>query len=52
MAFRELVSPSLTELFVKELEGMILSGELLPGQKLPPEREMAKRMKVSLAVVN
>ena len=52
MAFRELVSPSLTELFVKELEGMTLSGELLPGQKLPPEREMAKRMKVSLAVVN
>ncbi len=52
MAFRELVSPSLTELFVKELEGMILSGELVPGQKLPPEREMAKRMKVSLAVVN
>ncbi len=52
MAFRELVSPSLTELFVKELEDMILSGELTPGQQLPPEREMAKRMKVSLAVVN
>lgn len=52
MAFRELVSPSLTELFVKEIEGMILSGELLPRQKLPPERELAAKMKVSLAVIN
>jgi len=52
MAFRELVSPSLTDLFVKEIEGMILSGELQPGQKLPTERELAREMKVSLAVIN
>lgn len=52
MAFKELVSPSLTDLFVKEIEGMILSRELVPGQKLPPERELAKSMKVSLAVIN
>ena len=52
MAFRELVSPSLTELFVKELEGMILSGELQVGERLPAERDMAQQMRVSLAVVN
>ncbi len=52
MKFKELVSPSLTDLFVKELERMILSGELKIGQKLPTVREMAKDMKVSLAVIN
>lgn len=31
---------------------MILSGKLTPGQRLPPEREMAEEMKVSLAVVH
>ena len=52
MEFRELVSPSLTELFIKEMERKILSGELSVGEKLPTEREMAEKMKVSLAVVN
>ncbi len=52
MAFKEIVSPSLTDLFVKELEGMILSGELKAGDRLPTERELADKMKVSLAVVN
>lgn len=52
MSFKELVSPSLTDLFVKELETMIISGELKIGEQLPTERELAKKMKVSLAVVN
>lgn len=52
MAFRELVSMSLTDMFVNELEKMILSGELKVGEKLPTERELASEMKVSLAVVN
>ena len=52
MALRELISPSLTDLFVREIEGMILSGELQVGQRLPTEREMAAKMKVSLAVIN
>lgn len=52
MAFKELVSPSLTDMFVRELEGMILSGELKKGEKLPTERELAAKMRVSTAVVN
>lgn len=52
MAFQALVSPSLTDLFVEQVQGMILSGELKVGEKLPTEREMAATMKVSLAVVN
>lgn len=52
MAFKELVSPSLTDMFVRELEGMILSGELKKGEKLPTERELAVQMRVSTAVVN
>lgn len=52
MEFAKLSSPSLKELFVQELEGMILSGKLVVGEKLPPEREIAKTMQVSRGVVN
>ena len=31
---------------------MILSGRLMVGEKLPPERELAESMQVSRAVVN
>lgn len=52
MDFKELVSPSLTDLFVQELTNMILSGKLKIGEKLPTERQLAEKMKVSLAVVH
>lgn len=52
MEFNRLSAPSLKELFIKELETMILSGRLLIGSKLPPERELAKTMQVSRAVIN
>ncbi len=52
MEFSKLSSPSLKELFVQEIEGLILSGQLSPGDKLPPERELASRMSVSRGVVN
>lgn len=52
MAFKKLVAPSLTELFVNELERMILSGNLHIGDKLPPERQLAEEMNVSLAVIH
>lgn len=52
MEFTKLNSPSLKELFIKELETMILSGKLPIGEKLPSERELAKSMQVSRAVVN
>jgi GntR family transcriptional regulator, transcriptional repressor for pyruvate dehydrogenase complex len=52
MEFNKLTSPSLKDLFIRELENMILSGKLPIGEKLPPERELAKSMQVSRAVVN
>lgn len=52
MEFKRLVAPSLTDLFVDELEQMILNGQLKIGEKLPTERELAEKMKVSLAVIN
>lgn len=50
--FSKLNAPTLKELFVSELEAMILSGKLKVGEKLPPERDLAQRMQVSRAVVN
>ena len=52
MPFQEISSPSLRELFVQQLEGLILSGELRPGDRLPTERELADEMKVSKTVVH
>lgn len=52
MGFQKISAPSLKELFTKELENMILAGELQIGEKLPPERDLAKTMQVSRAVVN
>ena len=52
MKFEQLYAPSLKELFVQKLQGMILSGELPMGQKLPSERELCQQMGVSRAVVN
>ena len=51
MGFEKLNSMSLTELFVQQLEDMILSGELEPGEQLPPARELAAQMGVSRPVV-
>ena len=52
MEFEPLYAPSLKDLFVRKLQGMILSGELALGQKLPAERELCRQMGVSRAVVN
>jgi DNA-binding FadR family transcriptional regulator len=52
MEFTALVSRSLTDLFVREMEGKILSGELAVGEQLPNERELSEKFKVSRAVVN
>ncbi len=52
MEFERISSPSLRELFVDQLEHMILSGKLKIGEKLPPERQLAEMMQVSRAVVN
>ena len=52
MAFREIVAPTVKELFIQQLEGMILSGELRPGDRLPTERELADEIKISKTVVH
>lgn len=52
MELKKLSSPSLTDLFITELESKIISGELKIGEKLPSERELAEQMQVSRAVVN
>lgn len=52
MEFSKISAPTLKELFVQELEHMILSGRLAVGDKLPPERDLAQSMQVSRAVVN
>lgn len=52
MEFQKISSPSLHELFVDQLEHMILSGKLQIGEKLPPERQLAEMMQVSRSVVN
>lgn len=52
MEFAKLSSPSLKDLFVQQLQGMILSGALPAGTQLPPERALAEQMQVSRTVVN
>lgn len=52
MEFTRLSSPSLKDLFVQQLQGMILSGALPVGAQLPPERVLAEQMHVSRTVVN
>lgn len=52
MEFQKLSAPTLKELFVNELENLILSGKLEIGERLPSERELAASMQVSRAVVN
>lgn len=52
MEFKEIVAPSMKELFIQSIENMILSGELKIGDKLPTERELANKMNLSRSVVN
>ena len=52
MEFSKLSSPSLKDLFVREIENMILSGKLNVGDKIPPERELSEKMSVSRTVIN
>ena len=52
MEFSRLSAPTLKELFIEQLENMILSGKLVIGEKLPSERELAESMHISRSVVN
>ena len=52
MKFKRIISLTLKELFIEEIETQILSGTLAIGEKLPPEREIAQQMQISRSVVN
>ncbi|MCI8565306.1 MAG: GntR family transcriptional regulator [Lachnospiraceae bacterium] len=52
MAFKRITAPSIKELFLSQMEGMILSGELKPGDRLPTERELADTMGISKTIVH
>lgn len=52
MEFKKLSAPSLRELFIEQIEHLILSGQLKIGEKLPSERQLCEMMQVSRAVVN
>ena len=47
--FEKLTSPSLKDLFVSRIAGLILSGKLRVGEKFPPERTLAEQMGVGCA---
>ncbi len=52
MKFEALVAPTIKELFTEKMIGLILSGKLEVGQRLPAERELAAEMKVSKTIVH
>jgi len=47
MAYQRVKQPKISDVIMQQLEEMILEGTLKPGQKLPPERELAKQFEVS-----
>jgi len=44
---RSVRQPKLSDVILEQLENMIIEGSLQPGQKLPPERELAVQFDVS-----
>lgn len=52
MGFTKITNVSLTELFVQQVENMILSGELAVGERLPSARDLSIRMGVSRPVIS
>ena len=52
MGFHKITALSMTDLFVEQIENMILSGELAVGEQLPPARELSLKMGVSRTVIS
>lgn len=52
MSFKKISTKTLKQIFITEMETMILSEELKIGEKLPPERDIAHKMQISRSVVN
>lgn len=47
MAYTKIRQPKLSDVIEQQLEHLILEGTLRPGEKLLPERELAKQFDVS-----
>ena len=52
MGFQQIQAPTLRELFVDQVIGMIFSGELRVGDRLPSERELSEQMHISRSMVH
>lgn len=52
MEFTKITNVSLTDLFVQQVENMILSGAIGVGERLPPARELSAQMGVSRPVIS
>lgn len=52
VSFNKIKNLSLKERVLREMEKKIFSGELQPGDRLPPEREIAASMGISRSLVN
>jgi len=47
VGYNSVKQPRISDIIVQRLEEMILEGTFKPGQRLPPERELAKQFEVS-----
>ncbi|KAA0873908.1 pyruvate dehydrogenase complex transcriptional repressor PdhR [Nitrincola tapanii] len=47
MTYQRVKQPKISDVIMQQMEAMILEGTLKPGQRLPPERELATRFAVS-----
>lgn len=52
MKFQAIVAPTISELFERQIQGMILSGQVSPGDKLPTEAELADALNISKSAVH
>lgn len=52
MDYEAIVAPTINELFESRIQDMILSGKLRVGDKLPTERELSTKMKISKTAVH
>lgn len=52
MEFGQIVAPTIKELFTERIEGLIFSGSLKPGDRIPSERDLAEQMKISKTIVH
>ena len=52
MKFQAIVAPTISELFERQIQSMILSGQVSPGDKLPTEAELADALNISKSAVH